>query len=279
MSPSAWSRSGVRRVPPRRRLGDVGAADRLPELHLVEQTLDGIQPPEPRGLGHGREQVHRLGAAVGRDGERQAVGPERGHLAPHPVVVDVGHVEAQHDQVRAEAEPHVQEEQVLENRRVARHPRIHDLDRARAAAAVEQGLELLGHRLRHGEAEAFGERVAEHQDPEHPGRLARRILTVLQAERIDAKLDAAPLRGIARPQSVVQHRVGIHISKGRRRTRPPARHELGDRQAGGQPDEPDQTQANRPGRSLPHGPATPPPSGSGSGDGGEVVVAWRGNFS
>src|SRR5438876_1047763 len=197
---------------PQEVLADTGPAKLLVCHQPVHPTLDRIEKAEDRGLPHERNEQRRLEPPVARNGNGQAVGVEPRHGGSHPIVVDVGHVEVEHDEVRLQREAQVLELEVLENRRVARDAGVQDLHGGAAPVTVERRFDALGDGRLDGKARALGERVAEHEHAEHARRLRARDLTLAQAEGIRVELHAAHPSPKIWLEPMVQERVGRHVA-------------------------------------------------------------------
>jgi len=128
-----------------------------------------------------------LESPVGPHGDGQALGIERRDLGSDHVFLDVRHVEVHDDEIWPEGRDHVLEVKVVEDRRVARHARVDDLDSRAARILPQARFQALGHGLRVVEAAAFGERITENGDPEDAGRLRDGELAITEPREFVVK--------------------------------------------------------------------------------------------
>jgi len=102
---------------------------------------------------------------------------EGSDLGPDHVLMDIAHVHVDDDKIGLQWRHHVLEVKVVEDRRIAGHASVDDLN-PEAARSLHALLQALGHRFRVFEAAALGERIAQDGDPEDASRLRHRELAV-----------------------------------------------------------------------------------------------------
>ena len=118
--------------------------------------------------------------------------------------MDVGHVDIEDDEVGLQRRDDVLEVKVVEDRRIAGHTRVDDLDAGAARALAQACFQALGHRFGVGEAAAFGERVAEDGDAEDADGLGDGELAVTQAAGVGGEARPPHDTVEVRPQPVVK---------------------------------------------------------------------------